>query len=220
MFIYLYEKKETFMKKILQTILVLIIAVIFGIVMTGCKSGGDVETKTDVKKKTDAPELNLPDWFLTPPNAEDMLYAVGFSKKTNPQMALVTAADWARQELARVVSVKVSTMTKQFLEEAGVENQTQASEFSQVVSKSLASEVISGSKIDKQELKPSQDKYAAYVLIKLSLADMGGKIDAILKANSAAFAKLQANKAFDDLAKELKDMEADKYDKSNRPVTE
>lgn len=196
-------------------ILILMLIVIVSMSLVGCKSGGDVEEDEKVDEKVAA--LDLPDWFLSPPIATDALYAAGFSKKSNPQMALTTAADWARQELARVISVKVSTLTKQFLEEAGVGDVTQATEFSQVVSKSLASNTISGSKIEKQELKAAGNKYAAYVLVRLAMEDMGGKIDEIVKANAAAYAKLQANKAFDDLAEELKAVDTSAYEKPATP---
>jgi hypothetical protein len=155
---------------------------------------------------------NYPEWFLNQPTAEDAIYAVGVAKKQNPQLARDTAAARARSEVARVIKVKVSTMTKDFLEEAGVDDVTQSTEFTQVVTKQLSDNVISGSKIEKVHVDDTTDPDTFYCLVKLSLADMGGAIDEIVRANSAAYAKLQANRAFDDLASELKDLNSNQYD--------
>lgn len=198
------------MKNIMR-ILTLLLALVFVFTcFVGCESGDDVEE--------DNKTLDLPSWFLSPPIADDALYAIGVGESSKLQMAMNKASDWARQELSRVISVKVSTMTKQFLEEAGVDDVSQTTEFTEVVSKSIASNSISGSKIKEQEIKETDDgKYIAYCLVELKLADMTGAIDEIVKQNSAAFAKLQANRAFDDLANELKELDSNSYETPATP---
>jgi len=46
--------------------------------------------------------------------------------------------------------------------------------------------------------------FEGFVLIKLAITDMSSKIDEVMKNNAAAFAKLAANKSFDELNAELK----------------
>ncbi|MCK4795919.1 MAG: LPP20 family lipoprotein [Spirochaetes bacterium] len=204
------------MKKILNIFLLVVMVVFMSIAIIGCEGGADVEEK---KASSDSGS-DYPDWFLNQPSAEDAIYAVGVAKKQNPQLAKDTAAARARNEIARVIKVKVSTMTKDFLEEAGVDDVTQSTEFTQVVSKQISDNTISGSKIDTIHVDKTTDPDTFYVLIKLSLSDMGGAIDEIVKANSAAYAKLQASRSFDDLAKELKELDSGAYETPVTPSVE
>lgn len=194
-------KKQKLLLKLVISIWVMLLAFNCG------GSGEKKEDKGSSRKK----RADVPSWFLAPPYAEDALYAVGYSKKANLQLALTTAANRARDELSRVLGVKVANMVKDFIEEGTVgsdkEKVGQVTEFSQTVSKSLTENVLNMTRIDQQELYELEDgNYEAFVLIKLSLADLSSKVDEIMKNNAAAYAKLQANKAFEDLNKELKSL--------------
>lgn len=186
----------------------LFMAIFIIALLVNCGGGG--EEKKD-NKKGSKKRADVPSWFLAPPYAEDALYAVGYSKKDNLQLALTTATNRARDELSRTINVKVANMIKDFIEEGSVggskDKVGQVTEFSQTVSKSITENALSMTRIDKQELYELEDgSYEAFVLVKLSLADLSVKVDQIMKNNAAAYAKLQANKAFEDLNKELKSM--------------
>lgn len=148
-------------------------------------------------------DIVMPKWFLNPPKENNIIYATGYAKKKNNQLALVSAANNARAEITRVLEVKVSTMTKQFLEEAKVENTNQASEFTEIVSSSLSSNMLFFSKIAKQELQQLDDSFIAYVLIRLDLADMKNSIDGTLADLSDKYAELGAEDDLYKLAEEL-----------------
>ena len=192
------------MKKFLSLFLVL---PIIAAMIISCGSGEkEEETKKSTKKRAD-----VPTWFMSPPSTEDALYAVGYAKKAKMQLALTTARNRASDELSRTLGLRVTNMVKDFIEEgtvgSGNEETGQTVEFTQSVSKSLTDNAIALSKIDQQEIYEFDDgSYEAFCLIKLSLADMTSKIDEVLKNNAAAFAKLQANKGFDELKESLKEL--------------
>ncbi len=196
----------------ISKLLKLVISIFVVLLMLNCGEGSSGETKKDEKGSTSRKKrADVPSWFLTPPYAEDALYAVGYAKKDNLQLALNVAANRARDELSRVLGVKVANMVKDFIEEGSVgggeDKVGQVTEFSQTVSKSITENTLNMTRIDQQELYELEDgSYEAFVLIKLSLADLSSKVDEIMKNNAAAYAKLQANKAFDDLNKELKNL--------------
>ncbi len=186
-------------------------------ILVSCESSSD-KKETSAQKEQKQEITKLPDWFLNPPISDDTLYAAGYAKKKSMQLALDSAADWARQEITRVIQTKVSTMTKQFLEEAGVDNNTQLTDFSSVVSKSIASNVLSGSKIKEREVRQIGDRIAAYVLVQVKLSDMQAAIDAMAKENAAEYSKLNANKSFNDLSNELKTLNNSKdFEKPQQP---
>ena len=201
-----------------------IFTVIFGL-LAACGGDGDTKEETTKSKKKKA---DVPVWFMAPPTAEDAIYAVGYAKKENMQLAMDTAKNRARDEISRVIGVKVSNMIKDFLEEAGVSGNSVSTEYTSSVSKSVSSNFLSGSKLEQQDLYEidsdddgNPNAYEAFALMKVSLKDMSSKIDEVMKNNAAAYAKLQANKGFDDLAKELKEINGGSEDlKPIVPATE
>jgi|GEM_PF-1188697 len=210
--------KKNKINNFLRIFIILIIALFIFTQMIGCKSDGDTEEDKDDKVTTKDEMADLPSWFLNPPIEDDAIYATGYAKSSSMQHAIDKATDWARQEIARVVRIQISTMTKQFLEEAGVDNETQLTEYSSAVSKSIAKESISGSKTIERHLKSLDSKtFAVYVLVKISLKDMSGIIKDVLKANANEYAKLRANKGFEELNEELEKLNSDDYEKPNKP---
>ena len=161
----------------------------------------DLIAKKDNKSTTD---LEIPKWFLNPPKEDRVIYATGYAMKKNPQMAIISAGDNARSEISRVIQVKVTTMTNDFLEDVGVNNERQSSEFSEVVSKSIASNTLYFSKIEKQKAFKKGDKYIVYALIRLDLDEMTKAVDNSLKNFSNEYNELNAGKGLEDLADEIK----------------
>ena len=198
------------MKKIL-TMLMAVLALTAMVVSCG---GGDAQ---ESGKSSGRKRMDLPSWYAVPPTSPDAIYAVGYAKKAKLQLAQTIAASRARDELSRVLGTKVTNMTKDFIEEGttgtGKDEIGDATEFSQSVSKQLTDNMLSGSQIDQQEFYELEDgNFEVFVLVRLGLADFGAKVDAVMKANAAAFAKLQATKALDDLSAEIASLRGDNKD--------
>lgn len=196
------------MKNTTVKIVTLLAALVSIFAFTGCGSKSVAESKNDKPEVIEQSD-NYPDWFLNPPKSADAIYSIGIASKQTTQMSLDIATSSARDEIARVVNVKVSNMIKNFMEQSGVNNESQYTEFSQTVSKQLADNTLSGSQRDKIFIDKATSPNTVYVLVKLNLADMSGAIDEMVKKQAAAYAQLRANKGFDDLAKELKELRGD-----------
>jgi hypothetical protein len=195
---------------------ILALLVLFIFIFTGCESDSDVrdnrQSNSDKNVSGTSAESDYPEWFLNQPKSEDSVYGVGIAKKQNPQLAIDTATARARNEIARVIKLKVSTMTKDFLQESGAGEKAQSTEFTQVVSKQIADNVISGTQREKVFVDKTTEPNTFYVLVKLDLKDMSSAIDDVVKTNSSSYSKLQANKAFEELAKELKELKSSNFE--------
>lgn len=205
------------MKELLRKLFLLSLMAVMAFSMVSCGSSDDPVDPEEDDEEIERPRGNYPEWFLDPPNASDTLYAIGIAEKQTLQLALDTATARARNEIARIVKVKVSTMTKDFLEEAGVTGESVSTEFTQVVSKQVSDNTLTGTMRDKTFVDDSDpERSTVFVMVRLSLADMSGAIEEVMKNNAAAYARLQANKGFEDLENELKKLDSDDY--SDKPI--
>ncbi|MCG8573060.1 MAG: LPP20 family lipoprotein [Spirochaetes bacterium] len=201
--------------KVMKNILFLLL--IAGLLtFTGCGSSDDVKEDDENKEETsssDRKKLDLPYWFVAPPHAEDALYAVGYAKKKSMQLAMESAEIRAQVRLSRQIEVKVANMVKDFLEESGTAEQSEAIEFSNSVSKSVSENFLSGVRTKEREFYETEEGYIeVFVLVEVSLADMGSRIDQIMKDKAQAYARLRANIAFEELKEELKRLNGDDTD--------
>ncbi len=185
---------------------VLMVGVLFVSVVSCVTSNSDNGNSSNNNAQSRV-RTDVPSWFLLPPTASDSIYAVGYAKRTNMQLAMQIAANRARDEISRVIGVKVSNMVKDFLEEAGVTGESVATEYNSSVSRSITDNFLSGTRVANQELYTATDgSYEAFVLVQVQLADMSNRIDEVMRNNAAAYARLQANRGFDELTQALREM--------------
>jgi len=146
------------------------------------------------------PKSSLPDFFLNPPTSSDYLYGVGNAKKANLSLDRQTATARARDEIARSVSVKVSNMIKDFLQQSGVGESAQALEFTESVSKQVANTSLSGATV--KEVSQGDDGMI-YVLVEYPLSAVRQTALAEAKKREAQYTEFKAMQSFEDLEKEI-----------------
>jgi hypothetical protein len=147
-----------------------------------------------------APKSSLPGFFMNPPTSPDYLYGVGNAQKANLSLARQTATARARDEVARAVSVKVSNMIKDFLQQSGVGESAQALEFTESVSKQVANTSLSGATI--KEMAQGDDGMI-YVLVEYPLSAVRQTALAEAKKREAQYTEFKARQSFEDLEKEI-----------------
>lgn len=131
-----------------KVVLMLEILTIFPMIIIGCGTAKKEIKETKVQEQGLTQEFaNAPKWVLDS-SAEKGLGAVGSAKagKAGMQFARTEALANGRDELARMISVKVSNMIKSFSQVTGVEDDQAIDKVSSQVSKQITSEVLSGSR--------------------------------------------------------------------------
>jgi len=151
-----------------------------------------------------------PDWFLTPPTAEDAIYGTGNAKMQNMALAKKAADSRARDEIAMTIQTKIGTMMKDFMQQAGIGDDAQSLQLSQSVSKQVASVVLNGCKIINRKVCPE----GMYSLATWSAAQseqiknmVKEQTKNLVKNEYALYNEFKAKQGFDSLDKELEKLD-------------
>ncbi|MFH1097446.1 MAG: LPP20 family lipoprotein [Candidatus Desantisbacteria bacterium] len=191
------------MKKVL---LMLGILTIFPIMIIGCGATKKEIKETKVQGQSIAKEFaDAPKWVLDT-SVEKGLAAVGSAKigKVGMQFARTEALANGRDELVRIMNVKISNMVKNFSQVTGVGDAQSVDKVSNQVSKQIASEVLSGSRQKDMWVSPSGDVYILVIvdpsLIKQAVKD---GIESSCKNDAALWQQFQAKNAHEELDKEV-----------------
>jgi hypothetical protein len=149
----------------------------------------------------------IPEWEVNPPSAEDGLYGSGLAKMQMASLSKKTADQRARDEVVMAIRVKVQTMMKDFMQQSGIAEQAQSLQFSESVSKAIASHVLYGCKIVKRKVCPDGTWHS------LALWPIGGaealkkeinnQTKKLVKNEQALYNEFKAKKGFEELQKEL-----------------
>lgn len=147
-----------------------------------------------------------PGWVCGAPIEGVALSAVGYSEKSaaGPNYMKQMAATAARVELAQVLSVDLQNMVKQYVETTGAGDAETVDRVNSVVTKQVTEQKLIGSKVVRQMPTPSG---GLVVLVGLDPAQAEGVAESILRTSmrneAALFQKLESEKSFDELAKEI-----------------
>ena len=148
---------------------------------------------------------NAPKWVLNP-SLEGGISAVGSAKigKAGMQFARTEAMAHGRDELARITSVKVKNMVKNFTQSTGVADAETVDKVSSQVTKQVTNQAISGSKQKETWISPSNDIYVL-VVVDASVAKDNVKqaVQTSMKNEQALWQQFQAKKANEELDKEI-----------------
>jgi len=186
------------MKKIAGMILVMCLLLVFG----GCKS---------TPKEADN---SLPPWINEKP-PKDMIWGIGVSDNTQVQMRMTMSDSRARQDIARQLQVLSQGMVIDYAREAGGIDNTAALQFSESISRQLASVNLQGAVRD--VVWTPRDGKTLWVRLKVD-KDAAAKAiaDGAQKAYESEAARYAEFKAMDAL--KFMDMQLEKNLTSPQPV--
>jgi len=168
----------------MKKITLLLIPIIGILLFSGCagpKAGGSTES-SDMS--------DMPDWCEASGMKRDgYYYACAFAKKKNPSLSRSIASTRSRAELATAVETDVRQLIQDFLEESGVDDESEVSEYAVAVAQTVTSSITSMSTIDNQKFG---EDGVYYVLIKLDMNQVSKETANAVKKNKALYDKLQA----------------------------
>lgn len=186
------------MKKIT---IILAIAILIG--LTAC--GGSVETaKGHEISKEDVVEVYMPDWYDIQDSEED-IYFFGNAEKKNGEMSFTAARSNAQLSAAQYTEVYITGLTKNYMEEVGVEDPTITALTSSAV-KAVANTQFTGSRVSKrQAIKVENGNIKTFVRLSLPKDAVNKRLANSIKKEEALYNAFKASQSFQELEEEIKE---------------
>ena len=143
----------------------------------------------------------LPDFVLTPPMADDVIYGVGYGNQSKLSLSKTVAETNARADIARQIETTIQASVTDYAQEAGVDDNTQLISFVETVTREITDTKLSGAKPVKFE---QDDEGGVWVLMQLDKGEMVAAAEEAFQRNEdAAFAEFKAAQALDRLDYQL-----------------
>ena len=159
------------------------------------------------KTKLDNPS-GLPPWFQNPPEDLNYMFSTATMTSKDLQLAINKAKQQARVDLAQQMETKIKAMTKQFTEEVGLGEDAEFLSQTSVVSKSVTSKVLNGSRARQVEtIKEDGVIYRAYVLMELPIGPANSALLNAVKKQQNLYTRFRSSQGFQELEEEV-----EKYD--------
>jgi len=153
-------------------------------------------------------KVSTPSWYMNVPNDPNFLFAPASATSQDMDLAIRKAIQTGRAEIARQIEAKLEGLVKSFTEEVGRGTDSELlSQFTDV-NKTVTSQVLSGSKPAKQEVKKEGEIYRAYVLMQLPLGQALEAFMKQMKQRENMYTRFRATQAYKELEKEV-----EKYEK-------
>ena len=185
------------MKKFLLAVAVVAVS---SLLLDGCARTSRVAAPELKKEFAKAPE-----WVLDP-SAGGRLSAVGSTKigKADLSFYKARAMATARDELARILNLKVRNVVKNFTETTEIGNEQTIDMVSEQVSKQVADVTLSGSKLKDIWISPSREIFVLVVLDQAMVADIVKEsVETSLRNRTDLWKQFQAKKANEELEAEV-----------------
>ena len=188
------------------------ITMLFSIFMTACGSPPPAPTPVDMPPQSRAANpqtpMDVPNWFMMTPEPDDeyAVYATGEATSRKMNIAMQKSTQQARANLGQSINAKVQSLIESMVEEAGMGENVQITEFYSEASKSVSNETLSGAVVVKKyPYQMSSGGYRVYVLMGLRKApfDNSAKLAIVSKVKEnqeeAMYANFKKTQAFNRL---------------------
>ena len=160
--------------------------------------------KSEIKMGDD---IQVPEWFSTPPEDPNYLYATATATSRDMQMAINSAKEGGRVEIARQLETKINALFKRFREEVGADEDAEFLSQTTDVSKSVTSKVLSGSRAAKTKSVKEGMIFRAYVLVEMPIGDANTALMGAIKKQEHMYTRFRASQGFQELENDV-----EKYD--------
>lgn len=158
----------------------------------------------------------IPDWFTSPPEHPDSLFAANTAMSQDMQLAVDKATAGARNQIASQVEVKVEGLQKRFDEEVGMGQNAQLLQQFTTAGKQVVSMSLKGSKVIKQKLSKEENAYRAYVLVSYPVGGTSVALLEQIKNNNLMYTRFRASQTFKELEAEVQNYEQLKKEQKQR----
>jgi hypothetical protein len=168
------------------------------LILINCSSNKDMS-------QTDAGDI--PDWYLTPPEDPNYIFASKTATSQDMQLAIDKATTDARAEIGRTVELKLEGLQKRFDEEVGVrENATLLSQYTQAT-KTVVSTSLTGSQVKQNEIFKDGEIWRAYILVEYPIGAANDAFVQQIKKQEELYTRFRSSETFKELEDEVKKYE-------------
>ncbi|MBI5206225.1 MAG: LPP20 family lipoprotein [Candidatus Firestonebacteria bacterium] len=186
------------MKKVILLTAILVLSFL----IYGCGTSKSAQKTTEYQDELAA----APAWVKNPSSVEGAVAAVGIAKigKAGMPFAQTEALAKGRDELARMMSLKVKNLFKNFTKITGLGDDQTVDKVSSDVSKQVANQTLQGSKQRDSWISSSNNLYMLVVIEnKIAAETAKTSIQTSLKNEQALWQEFQAKKGHEELDKEV-----------------
>jgi hypothetical protein len=176
--------------------------------LAGCSEPKSVSDVASASERVLAQEEVLvpaePAWFAETIPDETRLYATTTRVSPDWQMAINLSENQARVDLAQHLDVWVKAMEKEFDEQIVLGGDTELLQTSQVVAKTVTSQSLTGSYVEKKETHMMPDgQYRVFVRMVLDLDLVRERYLEEIKKHKKLETQLRSTEAFEELEREV-----------------
>jgi hypothetical protein len=202
----------------MKRIKLVIFYTIITLALVNCESGKEAinttiseDYKADDKKIVEQRKKEMidsveeiPEWFLNQDESGDMLTSRGSSTSSDLQMSIDKALLSAKRELAGKVEENISVKTKQFLKEAGSNEDSNSFDETIITSISRIDNVeLSGYKVSNKKIINLGTKYRAYVKLIYPIGSANKILIEKINKEEKLRMRIESSEAFKELEKEI-----------------
>jgi hypothetical protein len=167
----------------------------------------EVKASAGTPGAAEAKSIDVPEWFLNPPEDPDYLYAVGTALQLDMQNAIDAAKHSGRVEISSQIEVRVTSLFKRFSEEVGVGDDAQLLAMITSVSKAVADQLLNASRQAQQDVRREGKSYRVYTLMELHVGEMKAAALDQVKNEKNLYTRFRASEGFKELEAEVEKYE-------------
>lgn len=152
--------------------------------------------------------LNVPDWYLSPPNNPEMLVGTGQAVSRDMGIGRNQAVSLARVDLARAIEVKIEALIETNQGQAGTIDPEVTQYFNQAAREVMQQDLM-GVRTEKIEVSENPDGpgYMIWALVVQDIATANRALLERMRSQEALYAEFQKTQAFERLDQEIQRFE-------------
>jgi hypothetical protein len=194
-----------------RKILIVLVALALPLAVIGCSGAKKAQRPSVV------PKIDAPDWYDDPPNDDNRLVGVATATSLDFQTAIDKAKQDGRVEIGRQLDLRVTGMSKRFVEETGLNEDAELLGMFTQVSKTVVSDSLNGTRLAKQKLDREGGTYRAYVMMEMPIGEANARFLEKIRSQERLYTRFRASEAFDELDREVKAYEDWKRQQAGAP---
>jgi len=183
---------------------VYLIVLVSFVLLQSCATDPKILAEKQKAKIASETIKEVPKWFKKLPKSKKFLYAKGTQISSDMQMSIDKATLAAKRSLAEKLDSTISSKTKSFAKEVGMDELTELyTELEQVTINTVKEANIVGFKEYKSKTTATGSKYRTYFVLEYPLGSANKILISQIKNNALLEGSLQASKAYKELEKEI-----------------